>query len=107
MLSCVTVEESLQLSRVWDVFRDKVEKIEIKDLWIIGQNLKHNFAAVSFAHLHMEARGVLCGLPAVSCSLGPSRLEWTGGGELTGAKPERRQYVMNCGASIGGGFVTI
>lgn len=59
----------MQLSHVWDVFRDEVEKIDIKDLWIIGKNLKHYFA-----HLRTEAwcavwlRGVVCGLV-------PSRLE--------------------------------
>lgn len=43
--------ELVQLSHGSDVFRAEAEKIEIKELWIIGQNLKHCFAAMSFAHL--------------------------------------------------------
>lgn len=75
----------MQLSHVWDVFRDEAEKIDIKDLWIIGENLKHYFA-----HLRMEAWCVVW-LQGVVCSLVPSRLEHARGipwanvssGELT------------------------
>ena len=77
-MTCAFICDSIRIiaaSHVWDVFRDEVEKIEIKDLWIIGQDLKHYFAAMSFAHLHIKAWSMVCGLWGVICSLVWSRLE--------------------------------
>lgn len=57
------------------MFSDGVGKIEIKDLWIIGQNLKHYFAAMSFAHFYSEAGGAVYGRRGVIWGLVLSRLE--------------------------------
>ena len=83
------------------MFRDVVGKIEIKDLWIIGQNLKHYFAAMSLAPFCSEAGCTVCGLRSVICGLVLSRLECVEGG-LLGAKPKRPQSGIKGGASLGG-----
>lgn len=67
-MTCAFICDSVRIIAAfscWDVFRDEVEKIEIKDLWIIGQNLKHYFAAMSYAHLCVKARCTVCGLRGV------------------------------------------
>lgn len=87
----MVVQEPVQLSHVWDVFRDEAEKIDIKDLRIIGKNLKTLFCPLTCAS---PVRGV-----APGCCL---RL----GAAQAGACERNplgtcRQWGSNRGASIG------
>lgn len=74
----------------------KLRKIEIKDLWIIGQDLKHYFAAMSFAHLHIKAWSVVCGLWGGNQKLGAEEA-----GECERNSLEQNLEVHNRGLTVG------